>query len=192
MKRLALVTIVAGLLAAAPNLAQEKAKNPVVMMDTTRGKITIELFPDKAPVTVKNFLRYVNEKHYDNTIFDRVIPDFMIRGGGLDPGFKEKETRKAIKSESGNGLANKRGTVAMARAKDPDSASAMFFINTVDNPFLDRANAKDKVGYTVFGQVIGGMDVVDAISKVKTGTPQGEAVPVEPIVIKSVRRVESK
>ncbi len=193
MKRLALITIVGGLLAAAPSLAQEKTKNPVVVMDTSKGKITVELFPEKAPMTVKNFLRYVDEKHYDNTIFHRVIADFMIQGGGFDKNFKEKETHAAIKNEAGNGLPNKRGAIAMARTSEPDSASAQFFINTKDNSFLDRANARDKVGYAVFGQVIGGMDVVDAIRRVETGKRAGHGdVPVKDVVINSVRRAEKK
>jgi peptidyl-prolyl cis-trans isomerase B (cyclophilin B) len=193
MKRPALVTLVAGLLAAAPNLAGEKGKNPVVVMDTSKGKITIELFEDKAPITVKNFLRYVDEKHYDNTIFHRVIPDFMIQGGGYDPNFKEKESYAPIKNEAGNGLSNKRGTVAMARTQVPDSATAQFFVNTKDNPFLDRANARDKVGYAVFGQVTDGMDIVDAIRRVKTGSRAGHNdVPEEDVIIRSVRRLDKK
>ena len=189
MQRLVLLALIAGFVAVTPNLAQDKQKDPVVVIDTSKGKITVELFEEKAPITVKNFLRYVDAKHYDNTIFHRVIADFMIQGGGYDPNFKEKETYQGIKNEAGNGLLNKRGTIAMARTKDPDSATAQFFINTVDNSFLDRANAKDKFGYAVFGQVIDGMDVVDAIRRVRTS---GKDVPVEPIVIRSVRRVEKK
>jgi cyclophilin family peptidyl-prolyl cis-trans isomerase len=171
-----------------PAAAQDK-KNPVVVMDTSMGKITIELFEDKAPITVKNFLRYVDEKHYDGTIFHRVIEDFMIQGGGFDAGFKEKETYKPIKNEASNGVSNKRGTIAMARTDDPDSASAQFFINVKDNPRLDRANAKDKIGYAVFGQVTEGMNVVDKVKVVKT-TSKGDFddVPIETVTIRSVRR----
>jgi len=121
-------------------------KNPVVEMDTSEGKIKIELFADKAPITVKNFLKYVDDKHYDGTIFHRVISNFMIQGGGFEPGLKEKQTRDPIKNESSNGVANKRGTLAMARTNVPDSATSQFFINVKDNAFLDKANAGDGVG----------------------------------------------
>ena len=145
-------------------------KNVVVIIDTSKGKIKAELFADKAPITVKNFLQYVDDKHYDGTIFHRVISTFMIQGGGMLPGLKEKETRRPIKNESGNGLHNKRGTLAMARTSVADSATSQFFINVKDNDFLDRAKAQDGVGYAVFGKVIEGMDVVDAIKDVRTGT----------------------
>src|SRR5437868_11941132 len=115
-------------------LGQEQ--NPAVVMDTSYGKITVELFADKAPITVKNFLKYVDEKHYDGTIFHRVIPNFMIQGGGMEPGLKEKRTNAPIKNEASNGLKNERGTIAMARTNDPDSATAQFFINVKDNPPL--------------------------------------------------------
>ncbi len=156
--------------------------NPVVIMETSRGTIKIELFEDKAPITVKNFLTYVDEKHYDGTIFHRVIADFMIQGGGFDANMKERKTHDPIKNESDNGLSNKRGTIAMARLNDPDSATAQFFINTVDNLRLDRLR------YCVFGRVTEGMDVVDAIRQVRTGNANGlENVPTETIEIKSVR-----
>jgi cyclophilin family peptidyl-prolyl cis-trans isomerase len=188
MKRLGLFAVLAALVAVTPAFAQEK--NPVVVMDTSLGTIKIELFAKEAPVTVKNFLQYVDDKFYDGTIFHRVIPGFMIQGGGFTPGLKEKQTREPIKNEAGNGLANKRGTLAMARTKDPDSASAQFFINLKYNDFLDRAKARDKVGYAVFGQVIQGMDVVDKIAAVETADRGGhESVPVQDVVIKSVRRV---
>jgi peptidyl-prolyl cis-trans isomerase B (cyclophilin B) len=168
-----------------------QGKNPVVEMDTSEGKIKIELFEDKAPITVKNFLKYVDDKHYDGTIFHRVISDFMIQGGGMEPGLKEKETRSPIKNESTNGLENKRGTIAMARTGVPDSATSQFFINVKDNPFLDKAKARDKVGYAVFGRVTDGLDVVDRIRKVETGNQGGhENVPVKDVVIKSARRVK--
>jgi cyclophilin family peptidyl-prolyl cis-trans isomerase len=164
---------------------QEKQKNPVVIMDTSHGKIVVELYADKAPITVKNFLQYVDDKFYDGTIFHRVIADFMIQGGGLEPGQEEKKTRAPIKNEAGNGLPNERGTIAMARTSEPDSASAQFFINVKDNPFLDRARAADKVGYTVFGRVTDGMDVVDKIRRVDTNARD---VPREDVIIRTVRR----
>jgi cyclophilin family peptidyl-prolyl cis-trans isomerase len=169
-----------------PALAQE-AKNPRVVMETSDGKIVIELYPDKAPITVKNFLQYVEDKHYDGTIFHRVIADFMIQGGGYEAGMREKKTRDPIKNEGGNGLKNERGTIAMARTNVANSATSQFFINTVDNKFLDRANAGDKVGYAVFGKVVEGLDVVDKIRKVKTGARD---VPNTDVVIKSVRVVK--
>jgi cyclophilin family peptidyl-prolyl cis-trans isomerase len=161
----------------------------VVVMETSKGAIKIELFENKAPITVKNFLTYVDEKHFDGTVFHRVIPNFMIQGGGLDEKFNEKKTRDPIKNESSNGLSNKRGTIAMARTNDPDSATSQFFINVVDNERLDRSAAN--AGYCVFGKVIEGMDVVDAIRKVKTARTQvSEGQPVENVVIKSVRRAK--
>jgi peptidyl-prolyl cis-trans isomerase B (cyclophilin B) len=192
MKRLALITFTALVVALSPALAGDK-KNPVVVLDTSMGKITVELFEDKAPISVKNFLRYVDEKRYDGTIFHRVIPDFMIQGGGFDTNFKEKETYEAIKNEAANALPNKRGAIAMARTNVPDSATGQFFINVKDNPFLDRANAKDKVGYAVFGQVKDGMDVVDKIRRVETARrgPHDD-VPVENVVIRSARRADKQ
>ncbi len=179
--------VLMGLLAASGGAAQEK--NPVVVMDTSAGTIKIELYEKKAPVTVKNFLDYVDAKHFDGTIYHRVIPNFMIQGGGFAPGLKEKQTRGAIKNEAGNGVLNERGTLAMARTNNPDSATAQFFINLKHNDFLDRAKARDGVGYAVFGKVLQGMDVVDKIAKVQTGERGGQDdVPVEDVVIKSVRR----
>ncbi len=167
-------------------------KNPVVVMETSMGTIKIELFADKAPETVKNFLKYADDKHFDGTIFHRVIEDFMIQGGGFEPGMKEKKTRPPIKNEAGNGVSNARGTIAMARTNDPDSATAQFFINVKDNKGLDRAGP-DRPGYAVFGKVVEGMDVVDKIKKVDTGTVGGhQNVPKSDVVIKSVRRAESK
>ncbi len=189
MKRSLFIASLLGVLLMAPVFAQE-AKNPRVIMDTSAGKITIELYADKAPVSVKNFLQYVDDKHYDGTIFHRVIADFMIQGGGFEPGLKQKKTREPIKNEGGNGVKNERGTIAMARTGDPDSATAQFYINTVNNKNLDRANASDSVGYAVFGKVIDGMDVVDAIRRVDTGVQSGfKDVPVKDVVIRSVRRV---
>jgi cyclophilin family peptidyl-prolyl cis-trans isomerase len=161
-------------------------KNPVVVLDTSLGTIKIELYPDRAPVTVKNFLEYVNAKHYDGTIFHRVISSFMIQGGGFTPDMKQKPTRAPIKNEGGNGLKNERGTIAMARTNVPDSATAQFFINVKDNDFLNRERAQDRVGYAVFGKVIEGMDVVDKIKDVPTaGKGQFDDVPVTPVVIRS-------
>lgn len=177
-----------------------RAANPVVVMDTSKGTIKIELFEDKAPISVKNFLSYAADKHYDGTIFHRVIGkensddgrDFMIQGGGFTEEIKQKPTKDAIKNEAGNGVSNVRGTIAMARTSDPDSATAQFYINVGDNTFLDRAKARDGAGYTVFGRVIEGMDVVDKIKAVPTGVTKGMPnVPKEPVVIKSVR-VEKK
>ena len=160
-------------------------KNPIVVMETSLGTIKIELYPDKAPITVKNFLQYVDDKFYDGTIFHRVISDFMIQGGGFEPGMREKRTRAPIKNESPNGLSNERGTIAMARTSDPDSATAQFYINTVDNKRLDQAR------YCVFGKVIDGMDVVDKIRKVETGrVGRFDDVPKQDVIIKSVRRAD--
>ena len=179
-----------------------EAKNTVVVMKTSAGTIKIELFDDKAPITVKNFLAYVDDKHYDGTIFHRVIPTFMVQGGGFEKGLskvttqkeikdKEKKTKDPIKNESTNGLENTKGTLAMARTGVPDSATSQFFINVKDNEFLNRAKARDKVGYCVFGKVIEGMDVVDKIKAVKTKAlieDVFEDVPVDDVVIESVKR----
>ena len=174
-------------------LGTARAANPVVIMETSMGTIKIELFEDKAPITVKNFLSYVDDKHYDGLIFHRVIPTFMIQGGGMEPGMKEKKTKDPIKNESSNGLKNTKGTLAMARTPQPDSATSQFFINLKDNDFLDKANAADGVGYCVFGRVTEGMDVVEKIKGVKTGQRgQHGDVPVEDVVIKSVKKEEAK
>jgi peptidyl-prolyl cis-trans isomerase B (cyclophilin B) len=171
--------------------AEAADKNPVVVMETSKGTIKIELYQDKAPGTVKNFLQYVEDKHYDGLIFHRVIPTFMIQGGGFEPGMKEKKTRDPIKNESSNGLSNEKGTIAMARTGKPDSATSQFYINTVDNPNLDKEKARDKVGYCVFGKVIEGMDIVDKIKDVKTNSVGGfDDVPVDDVIIKSVRLVK--
>ena len=143
------------------------AKNPVIVMETSMGTIKIELFEDKAPITVKNFLEYVKDKHYDGLLFHRVISTFMIQGGGMEPGLKEKRTRAPIKNEHDNGLSNDRGTIAMARTSDPNRATSQFFINVVNNAAsLDKGRTVDGVGYCVFGKVIEGMDVVDKIKAV--------------------------
>ena len=174
----------------------ESTENPRVLMKTTDGDITIELFADKSPITVENFLRYVDDGHYDGTVFHRVISNFMIQGGGFDAELKEKPTRDPIVNESKNKLHNTRGTLAMARTSDPDSAAAQFFINQRSNLRLDWAGGKD--GYTVFGEVIDGMQIVDIISLADTGTAQAQTargpnifqdVPVQPIVVLSVTRL---
>jgi len=145
------------------------AANPKVQMETTKGKFVIELFPEKAPDTVKNFLNYVDTKFYDGTIFHRVIPKFMIQGGGFTADMKRKPAGAPIKNEADNGLKNDRGTIAMARTNDPHSATAQFFINTVNNDFLNhKSKTQQGWGYVVFGKVVAGMDVVDAISSAKT------------------------
>jgi cyclophilin family peptidyl-prolyl cis-trans isomerase len=183
MKRLLLAALLFGLALLTPALAQDN-KNPRVVLDTAAGKITIELFPEKAPVTVKNFLQYVEDKHYDGTIFHRVMPDFMIQGGGMEPGLKERKTRAPIKNESGNGVSNQRGSIAMARTDDLDSATSQFYINVVDNFGLDKAK------YCAFGKVVEGMDVVDKIRRVETGNQGGHKnVPRTDVVIKTARRV---
>src|SRR5438067_1778977 len=165
------------------------AENNVVVLETSLGTIKLELYPDKAPLTVQNFLGYVDEGFYDGTVFHRVIPTFMIQGGGMEPGMRQKKTKATIKNESANGLANKRGTVAMARTSAPDSASAQFFINVADNGFLDKAQSRDGAGYCVFARVIEGMDVVDKIKAVKTANKGGhDDVPVTDVVIQSARR----
>ena len=165
--------------------------NPVVLLTTSLGDIKVELDPEKAPVTVQNFLDYVKAGYYDGTVFHRVIPGFMIQGGGMTPDMHEKPGQKpAIKNEGGNGLKNERGTLAMARTSVPDSATSQFFINVKDNAFLNREGSSDKVGYAVFGKVIAGMDVVDKIEHVKTTTkPPQQNVPEEPVLIKSAKVV---
>ena len=163
--------------------------NPVVVMETTHGNITIELLQDAAPLTVQNFLQYANDGFFAGTVFHRVIPGFMIQGGGLTANLSEKTTRPPIRNEADNGVSNARGTLSMARTSVVDSATAQFFINTVDNArSLDhRGTSPRDYGYAVFGRVTAGMDVVDAISGVSTGR-QGphQNVPVEPVVINSV------
>jgi cyclophilin family peptidyl-prolyl cis-trans isomerase len=184
LKIIGLSFTVMGVLAA----GSAKAANPIVVMETSMGTIKIELFEDKAPITVKNFLSYVEDKYYDGLLFHRVKPDFMIQGGGFEPGLKKKKTKDPIKNEAGNQLSNIKGTIAMARTPDADSATSQFFINVKDNKFLDLANDPNKAGYCVFGRVIDGTDVVDKIKNVKTSDiGDNEAVPDEDVIIKSVR-----
>ena len=169
-----------------------EGKNPMVLMSTSLGDVKIELDAEKAPVTVQNFLAYVNDKFYDATVFHRVIPNFMIQGGGFDAAMQQKPTKPPIKNEAGNGLKNLTGTLAMARTNVVDSATAQFFINVKDNAFLDHKNETPAgFGYAVFGKVVDGMDVVRKIEQVQTATKGGhENVPVEPVVIKSITVVK--
>ena len=175
-------------LAPAPTMAAD----PQVRLETSHGVIVLALDAAKAPVTVKNFLAYVDAGHYDGTLFHRVIPGFMIQGGGFDRDFHQKEVRGPIQNEAGNGLQNLRGTIAMARTNDPHSATAQFFINSVDNAFLDHTGENPQGwGYAVFGRVTEGLEVVDAISQVKTGTQNGhQDVPAEPVVLLKAERAD--
>jgi cyclophilin family peptidyl-prolyl cis-trans isomerase len=165
--------------------------DPVVEVSTNFGTFEITLDPGKAPKSVENFLAYVDGKHYDGTIFHRVIPTFMIQGGGYDQNLEKKPVRAPIQNEADNGLKNTRGTVAMARTGDPHSATAQFFVNVVDNSFLDH-QSKDPQGwgYAVFGKVTSGMDVVDKIKAVKTGPagPFSKDAPEDPVVIRHIKR----
>ena len=172
-------------------LAQTPSANPKVLLKTSKGDITLELYPAKAPITVKNFLTYVNDKFYDGTIFHRVIPGFMIQGGGLTADMSEKANRPTIKNEAGNGLKNDRGTIAMARLPEPDTASSQFFINLVNNNLNHKDDSVEGFGYCVFGKVISGMNVVDAIAQVPTGNKRGHASgPIEPVTLLSATVVK--
>ncbi len=176
MKKIVLMLTFA-LVAACAALSQ--TKNPVVVINTSQGAITVELYSDKAPKSVENFMTYVKSGFYSGTIFHRVIKGFMIQGGGMTADMQPKPTKPPVVNESSNGLQNLRGTIAMARKPDPNSATSQFFINTVDNQRL--------AGYTVFGKVIDGMDVVDKIESVPTGNKDAyQNVPITPVVIKSV------
>jgi peptidyl-prolyl cis-trans isomerase A (cyclophilin A)/peptidyl-prolyl cis-trans isomerase B (cyclophilin B) len=170
------------------------AANPQIEMRTSMGTVVIELYPDQAPLTVGNFLQYVKDRHYDRTVFHRVIPGFMIQGGGFGPDFSEKPARMPVRNEAANGLRNEAGTIAMARTPDPHSATAQFFINVADNGSLDfRFPTQEGYGYCVFGKVVKGMDVVNRIVRVRTGPgPAGQSnVPVKPVVIESARLIET-
>jgi len=163
----------------------------MVVFETSHGDIEIELFEKEAPESVKNFLQYVDDGHYAGTIFHRVIADFMIQGGGMDAGFSSKKTRAPIKNEAKNGLKNERGTLAMARTNDINSATSQFFINLKDNDFLD--NKPGSFGYAVFGRVTEGLDVVDKIAAVKTGRRKGyDDAPLEDVTIVAARRADGK
>lgn len=165
------------------------AERPQVVLNTSMGDIVIELYEEHAPLSTDNFLQYVGAGHYDNVLFHRVIPGFMVQGGGFSVGLVERPTRAPIPNESDNGLRNRRGTVAMARTSDPDSATAQFFINLVDNAFLDPSGGGAD-GYAVFGRVVQGMSVVDAIANVQTESRGGmDDVPVENVRIVTARRL---
>jgi len=160
----------------------------MIRFETTLGNFTIELFDQDAPVTTKNFLDYVDAEHFDGTVFHRVIPGFVVQGGGLNAEMQPKTTRSPIRNEAANGLKNRRGTLSMARTNDPHSATSQFFINLVDNPALDPG--RGGAGYAVFGHVVEGMDVVDKMAATKTGSKSGhQDVPVTPIEVRSARRV---
>lgn len=162
---------------------QEKNMNPHVIFETTKGTIEVELYPQQSPMTAENFLKYANSGFYDGTIFHRVIPGFMIQGGGFTPNGEQKETREPIKLESSNGLKNDAGTIAMARTSDPDSATSQFFINVANNTFLNHAPGND--GYAVFGKVVKGMDVANSIVSIKTSNRYGMPDwPAEDVLIK--------
>jgi peptidyl-prolyl cis-trans isomerase B (cyclophilin B) len=186
MKRI-LILIMIALAATSAAIAGD---NPRVEMDTNKGKIVLELAADKAPKTVENFLAYVDAGYYDGTIFHRVIPNFMIQGGGFTADMQQKKTRAPIDNEADNRLRNERGTIAMARTSNPHSATAQFFINTKNNEFLNyKGKSPQGWGYAVFGQVVEGMSVVDAISAVKTGTRgRFRDVPADPVVIRKIVR----
>jgi cyclophilin family peptidyl-prolyl cis-trans isomerase len=176
-----------------PDSAAAKG-NPMVLLSTSLGDIKLELYADKAPQTVKNFLAYVEAGYFNDTIFHRVIPQFMIQGGGLTADMKDKREgqRAPIKNESSNGLKNDAGTVAMARTSAPDSATSQFFFNVKNNDFLNKESAQDGVGYAVFGKIVGGMDVVRKIEQVQTTTKgMNQNVPVEAVTIKSAKVVSS-
>jgi len=190
MTRALLVVLLTGAFMAFSGAAASAA-NPKVLMKTSKGDITIELYRDKAPVTVQNFLAYVETKFYDGTIFHRVIKNFMIQGGGLTADLQEKPAGPQIKNEAATGLRNERGTIAMARTPEIDSATCQFFINHKDNFFLDhKDNAKEGFGYCVFGRVIVGMDVVDEIANSPvTTTAEMEALPRQTVTIISVQKI---
>ena len=182
LKKIALFT---GSVLFAANLIAAPADKPHVLLETTNGPVEIELDAVKAPISTKNFLAYVDSGFYNNTIFHRVIPGFMVQGGGFTSAMQQKDTTAPIKNEHKNGLVNVRGTLSMARTNDPNSATSQFFINVKDNDFLDQGD-----GYAVFGKVVKGMDVVDNIVHAQTATKSGmQNVPIDPILIKSAKRV---
>jgi cyclophilin family peptidyl-prolyl cis-trans isomerase len=193
MSRILTTLFIAGFFLAIFGTSEASASNPKVLLKTSKGDITLELFADKAPLTVKNFLDYVDAQFYDGLIFHRVIKGFMIQGGGLTADMSTRTARAPIKNEAGNGLKNDRGTVAMARTGEVNSATCQFFINHANNDFLNhRDDTPDGFGYCVFGKVTAGMDVVDAIATTPTMTVHGmKDVPREAVSIVSIRRVES-
>ncbi len=162
----------------------------MIRIETTMGDFTIELYEKEAPVTVANFLQYIDDGFFDGTVFHRIVPGFVIQGGGFTEDMTKKSTRATIKNEAANGLKNLRGTLSMARTNDADSASSQFFVNLQDNDFLDRS--RGNFGYAVFAKVGEGMEVIDRIAAVETGRRRGhEDVPLEPVIMKSVRRIEA-
>jgi len=171
---------------------EKRGRTVRVEIQTNLGKFVVELYPEKAPITVKNFLRYVDEGFYNGTIFHRVIPGFVIQGGGFTTDLTPKPTHPPIQNEAGNGLKNERGTIAMARTSEIHSATSQFYINLKDNPFLDYTSpTPEGYGYAVFGRVISGMEVVDKIATIPTGTQKGMAnVPLQPVIILKARRLK--
>lgn len=165
----------------------------MVRFETSLGNFTVELFEKEAPISVQNFLQYVDDGHFDGTIFHRVIPGFVIQGGGMEPGMNQKPTREPIQNEAKNGIRNSRGTLSMARTNEINSATSQFFVNLKDNDFLDhKPGSNSTYGYAVFGKVTEGMDVIDKIAKVKTGSRRGhQDVPLEDVVVTSAKRVEA-
>jgi peptidyl-prolyl cis-trans isomerase A (cyclophilin A) len=186
MLRRFILTAAVGLAGLAPALTLGAQAAPQkVRLATSMGDIVVEVDADKAPKSAANFIQYVKAGHYNGTIFHRVIDGFMIQGGGFTPALQQKPTRAPIPLEARNGLKNERGTLAMARTADPNSATAQFFINVVDNPFLDAENARDGNGYAVFGRVVQGMEVVDKIKAVPVGDRAGQQnVPLQPVILK--------
>jgi peptidyl-prolyl cis-trans isomerase A (cyclophilin A) len=171
-------------------MAQNSTQNSLIRFETSHGGFTVELFPKEAPVTVANFLGYVDEGFFDGTVFHRIVPGFVIQGGGLDKEFRNKQTRAPIRNEAQNGLKNTRGTLSMARTSVVDSATSQFFVNLTDNAFLDHS-ARD-FGYAVFARVTEGMEVVDKIASVQTGRRKGyQDAPMEDVVVVSARRVDA-
>lgn len=166
----------------------------MVRFETNQGNFTIEFFEKEAPISVENFLRYVDGKHFDGTIFHRVIPGFVIQGGGMEPGMNQKDTQDPIKNEATNGLKNLRYSLSMARTNEINSATSQFFVNLKDNDFLDhKPGSSQTYGYAVFGKVTEGMDVIDKIAKVKTGSRRGhQDVPLEDVVVTRAYRVDAK
>lgn len=189
VKRIVALLICCTILFSAPGFAQQSSDNPMVKMTTSFGEITIELYPEQAPESVDNFLQYAGDGFYDGTIFHRVIPGFVLQGGGFTPQMERKPTREPIANESDNGLENRRGTLSMARLPDPHSATSQFFINLADNAHLDHQGG-GQWGYAVFAKVVDGMAVVDDIAGVETTTKAGLAdVPAEPVVIEKAKRL---
>ena len=163
----------------------------MIKFETSLGDFVVELYTDRAPISAANFLKYAEDGHFDGTVFHRVIPGFVIQGGGMDADMNQKPTRKSIENEATNGLKNLRGTLSMARTNDVNSATSQFFVNLADNAFLDHQGPRN-FGYAVFGKVVEGMDVIDAIAAVKTGRKRGhDDVPLEPVVVHAARRVEA-